>query len=209
MKTIWFDFDGTLVSVKRRYYSVHETICRNLGLFPLPENIYWQLRCESVSTRLILEKIGAAEKFEAYRTLRNQLIESIAFLDLDEKRIGTDEVLKLLHQKFRLCILSGRASNANLLSQLRDLDLARYFQEVYTVDPFDNWNAKFEVLKQYGSAEDLIIGDSARDIKAGKARGMLTTAILAGMSTPDLLKLEGPDAIISELGELPALPALR
>jgi phosphoglycolate phosphatase-like HAD superfamily hydrolase len=205
MKTIWFDFDGTLVTVKHRYQAVHETICRSLGVHPLPEETYWQMRCIGISTRLILEKVGASEKFDDYISLRNKLIESKEFLDLDEKRTGADEVLTELHKKFKLCILSGRASNTMLRQQLTHLHLADFFSEVYTVNPFDNWNAKFEVLKQHASGDDLIIGDSARDLKAGKARGIRTTAILSGMSSPELLRLEDPDSTIAELTELPAL----
>ena len=46
------------------------------------------------------------------------------------------------------------------------------------------------------------VGDTATDIKAGKAAGMLTVGVLTGFDEYEILETENPDAIISDVQNL-------
>lgn len=49
----------------------------------------------------------------------------------------------------------------------------------------------------------MIVGDSVIDIKAGKAAGAKTVAVLSGLFARDELALENPDLILNDVTQLP------
>lgn len=202
MSTIWFDFDGTLVNVKKRYVAVHKKICAQINITPLNDNDYWAYRCEGVSTLEILKKINAEKYFQTYVDLRNQHIESEEFLHLDSKQVNLDSVLQFLTPKYSLSILSGRSNYKNLVKQLQWLNILSHFNEILTVSPFGDCKEKCEILTQRSKADDIIVGDTPKDILAGNGAGIKTIAITEGMATITKLKESKPNRIIIDLGEL-------
>lgn len=53
--------------------------------------------------------------------------------------------------------------------------------------------------------ELVMVGDGTQDILCGRAAGARTVAVLGGFSAEPVLRACGPDALITHLGELPAL----
>jgi len=53
--------------------------------------------------------------------------------------------------------------------------------------------------------EALLVGDSERDVRAGKAAGLLTVGVLTGSYTRERLLAAGADHVIESIAELPAL----
>ena len=51
--------------------------------------------------------------------------------------------------------------------------------------------------------ECLIAGDSVNDVRAGKAAGARTVAVLSGLFRCEELFKEGPDLILKDVNELP------
>ena len=202
MNTIWFDFDGTLVDVSKRYSTVHEIICEKLGVTPLPKEQYWKLRCEGKTTKEILQFINAEQYYNTYIEYRNEVIESLEFLEMDLLRRNVQETLVMLRDKYKLKIISGRALKTNLVEQLKQLHLYDFFLEIYTTSPFGGWKEKEVVLRKYAEAGDYIVGDHPIDIIAGKNAGLKTISVLGGMSTSIKLNEVMPEYQIKEIGEI-------
>jgi phosphoglycolate phosphatase-like HAD superfamily hydrolase len=201
----WFDFDGTIVHVKERFYNVHMSLCEHFKIKPLPENDYWEARCNGVSTKEILKSINAENVYEEYISRRNDLIESEKFLRYDTLREGVEETLKEIKSKDKVFVLSGRLSKDMLVKQIDWLGLSKYVDEILVVSPFGGWEDKCEVLKKYASPSDLFVGDNPKDILAGKNAHIKTVAILNGMSTKPILESVSPDSIIDKLSALLAI----
>jgi len=49
----------------------------------------------------------------------------------------------------------------------------------------------------------VIVGDSVTDVKAGKAAGAMTVAVLSGLFSREELAKEKPDLILKDVTELP------
>lgn len=202
MRTIWFDFDGTLVDVKARFYSVHKTICSRFSIKPLPETEYWKARCEGISTLEILKGISAENLFEQYIAERNKLIESPEFLGMDKVREGVKETLLNLKSKYQFNILTGRSSREALEWQLNHLSLAGFFYGIFVVSPYGDWQDKYNVLQMNSRPGDIVIGDAPRDMIAGKKAGLKTIAILDGMATKERIEDTHPDVSITFFKEI-------
>lgn len=50
--------------------------------------------------------------------------------------------------------------------------------------------------------ECVVVGDTVSDVRAGKAAGAETIAVLAGAGKYDALLREGPDVVINSVAEL-------
>lgn len=202
MNTIWFDFDGTIVDIRKRFNSVHRKICTQIGIKPMSDENYWNCRCEGVPTIEILKKINSQNSYQVYIELRNKLLESEECLRLDSLRPNTDTTLKFLRKKYSLKILSGRSNHKNLIQQTEWLEIKKYFSDFHTVSPFGDWKEKSEVLSRLSKTGDIMIGDTSKDILAGKSVNLQTIAIKGGMSTINIIETSIPNQIISDLSEL-------
>jgi pyrophosphatase PpaX len=56
-------------------------------------------------------------------------------------------------------------------------------------------------------AEAMFVGDSPHDVAAGRAAGVVTVGALWGAATRDVLAEAGPDHLLGQIDELPALVA--
>ena len=53
------------------------------------------------------------------------------------------------------------------------------------------------------TCECVVVGDSVADIKAGKAAGAITVAVLSGIFSREELEREKPDLILENVNKLP------
>lgn len=196
MNTIWFDFDGTIVDVKKRFYSVHQALCMYLNINPLTESEYWNARCNRVSTMDILRKINAEHIYDEYIAGRNELIESTKFLKMDTLRSGVVEALNQIKLRYKCKLLTGRKDKKNLDWQLKYLQIVGFFDEVFIVSPYGNWEEKYKILCNYSSPADIMVGDTPGDLLAGKSAQLKTIAVLDGMSTQSNIEATIPDYIV-------------
>ena len=202
---IYFDFDGTIVNVSDRFYTVYQCICRELGVAVLNQVDYWLARCTRKSTREILRLSAGEGSYEAFIEKRTRLIESQQFLVLDQLRVGAKWVLKRLAQRHRLVLVSARGSHHCLTWQLKTLNIYDFFSEVCVSPPFGTWRDKAAILtaqQALSHGDAMIVGDTESDILAGQSVGITTCAVNGGMALENDLRRLEPGYVIHELSSL-------
>ncbi len=94
---------------------------------------------------------------------------------------------------------------------LEGLKISRYFHTVIGADrglPLKPApDAVLRVLSDVGVSPDrtVMIGDGVTDIRAGKAAGVMTCAVMYGFRSGEELREAGPDFVIQEFAELKIL----
>jgi HAD superfamily hydrolase (TIGR01509 family) len=121
------------------------------------------------------------------------------------------ETLERLSGKAKLALITMRhVPKKKIIEELESLGIAKYF--AYVVTALDTHNPKpspeayakcSEHLNVEG-CECAVVGDSVADIRAGKAAGAKTVAVLSGLFSFEELENEKPDLILESVEELPA-----
>jgi len=120
------------------------------------------------------------------------------------------ETLQTLSQNFPLGLVTLRSiPKKQITKELAQLKFLKYFKTVITTmdvkkpKPFPD--AVTKGAKQLGVSTNYcaVVGDSVVDIKAGKAAGTKTIAVLSGLYKKEELEKEKPDLIIKNINHLP------
>jgi HAD superfamily hydrolase (TIGR01509 family) len=121
-----------------------------------------------------------------------------------------EEALKKLSEKAVLALITMRyVSKEKVIAELENFGIAKYFQHVITAfdthDPKPSPEALIKCAKQLGvqTCECLVVGDSVADVKAGKAAGAKTVAVLSGIFSRRELEREKPYLILESVNQLP------
>lgn len=124
--------------------------------------------------------------------------------------MGVHEVLKDLSNRFPLALVTFRHLQKSLIKeQLIRLRLNAFFKVIITTLDVKkpNPDSFLEGAKKLGVpiGDCVIIGDSILDIRAGKASGAKTIAVLSGLFDEKALKKENPDMIIRAIPEISSI----
>jgi phosphoglycolate phosphatase len=206
-KGIFLDYDGTIVDSTDAYIEAAKIAFQAIGKKP-PQN------------KAALDIPRRIEQGMALNNLTKD--ESKKFLSVYFKAYysATEAKTKLLPKaKATLEALSGKSKltlitmrhvpNAVLLKELDYLGIAKYFTHVVTALDTSKPKPSPEALIQCVKALDLemyeciIAGDSVNDVRAGKAAGARTVALLSGLFQRNELAKECPDLILSDVSLLP------
>ncbi|HZP26528.1 MAG TPA: HAD family hydrolase [Dehalococcoidia bacterium] len=207
--TVYFDLDGTILDVSRRYYAVYSTLLTQLGSAPLQEDEYWRLRRANAGPREFLPDLDTIGR-EVFAQGWLRAIESDRSLELDSPFPGVRETLRSLSKEHRLVLVTLRRSRERLLGQLRALALDVFFVKVLTTDnqgqPGD---LKGRLVKRdsIGHREAIVVGDSEADVQAARHAGLPVACVCSGIRNRDFLTELAPDALIESLTQLPPLLA--
>lgn len=199
-----FDLDGTLVDSSRDITEALNYAIKPYGYVPLSVSETIKLVGEGI-TRLI-EKVISDNL-----SIKEEVINR--FLEHYSKNLTThtrpypkvEETLKALDSYTKAVISNKREALSRRL--LEELKLAEYFEYIIGSDSTPEKKPSpvpiQHVLELTGlTPEDaMIIGDSNLDIKAGKAAGILTVAVLYGYRPPEVLT-EADYFIKKDLSEL-------
>lgn len=127
---------------------------------------------------------------------------------------GVHYVLAKLSNRFPLALVTLRFLKKNLIEdQLKRLRLKEFFKAIITTldvkRPKPDPESFLEGARRLkvAIADCGIIGDSVLDIRAGKAAGAKTIAVLTGIFEEDALKTENPDLVLQRMTEI--LPYLK
>jgi phosphoglycolate phosphatase len=118
--------------------------------------------------------------------------------------------LEALSGKSKLALITMRhVPNQIILKELDYFGIAKYFTHIVTALDTSKPKPSPEALIQCIKALDLemcdciITGDSVNDVRAGKAAGARTVAVLSGLFQREELVKECPDLILSDVTALP------
>jgi phosphoglycolate phosphatase len=209
VKGIMFDLDGTILDTRPAYIEAARIALETLGR-SIPE------------TQKLLEIPKRLEQKQAISDIVQT--ETKEFLDLYLKtfyRIAASktepvpcvtETLETLSSRVKMAVITMRFMPKELIAkELKQYHLDKYFAHIVTALDTNKPKPSPEALIKAVAAMDvqmcdcIIVGDSVVDVKAGKAAGAKTVAVLSGLYSFEELSLAKPDFIINNVGALSSL----
>ncbi len=206
-KGIFLDLDGTIVDSTDAYLEAARIASKAIGKNPLQTKTALEIpkRIEQgLSFSDLVE--GDTKKFlsvylKAYYSAteaKNKLLPNVSV------------TLEVLSAKYKLALITMRhVPNEVIQKELDCLGIAKYFTHIVTALDTTKPKPSPEALIQCVKALDLemcdciIAGDSVNDVRAGKAAGARTVAVLSGLYLCEELAKECPDLILPDVSSLP------
>jgi len=212
-----FDLDGTLIDSAPIYYAIIDVIFDRLGIPPVPQSTLLEaMKNGEFEWDLVLPDTMMDRKEQLVEKAR-EIIDEIApsMFNSQIKLIpGTADVLKeiaAMGLKLALVTSSLREYMAVKLAPLAQTGVEALFEITITADDVKNKKPHAEPLVICSDklgldpGDCVYVGDTRVDIKAGKAAGMRTVAVLTGFDGYEALERETPDAIIKSVTELKSM----
>lgn len=206
-KGIFLDLDGTIVDSTEAYTEAAKIASRAIGQEPLPTKLALELP-KRIEQGLSFSDIINGDK---KRFLSAYLDAYYSISETKTKLFpNISEALEALSGKAKLALITMRhISNQAMQKELDYLGISKYFTQIITALDTAKPKPSPEALLQCVKALNLemcdciIAGDSVNDVRAGKAAGARTVAVLSGLFCRQELADECPDLILPDLTALP------
>lgn len=206
-KGIFLDLDGTIVDSTGAYLEAARVAFRAIGK-KTPENQILLEIPRRIEQRFTIDDLTHDNTKEFMRVYLE------AYYSVTESKTklfpNISVSLEALSAKSKLTLITMRhVPNQVILKELYYFGIAKYFTHVVTALDTSKPKPSPEALIQCVKALDLemcdciIVGDSVNDVRAGKAAGARTVALLSGLFLREELIKEYPDLILPDLSELP------
>lgn len=206
-KAIFFDLDGTIVDSREAYCEAARTAFQAIGQEPRETRVALEIPRRLEQNKPISDII----KGDTSRFLDVYLKAYYSFTEVKTRLLpNISSVLELLSEKAKLALITMRSvPKEKIIKELERFGIAEYFN--YVVTAMDTYKPKPspEALEKCVKALDVqicdcvIVGDSINDVKAGKAAGAKTVAVLSGLFSREEFVIEQPDLIIKDAEALP------
>ena len=207
IKGVFLDLDGTIVDSKEAYIEAAAIACRVCGQKPLGEKAAFEIPRRLEQGYTIGDIIeGDCKKFlniyfEAYYSVTREKTKLIP---------NVSATLETLSAKTKLALITMRyAPKQAIMEELECFGISKYFTHVVTALDTSKPKPSPEALLSCVQALDvkicecIIAGDSVNDVRAGKAAGVKTVAVLSGLFHCEELFKECPDLILNDVNSLP------
>ena len=206
-KGILLDLDGTIVdstgayieAAKIAFQAMEKKTPENKVLLEIPKRIEQRLTIDDLTH-------GKTKKF--------MQIYLKAFYSVTETKTklmpNVSKTLLALSEKSKLALVTMRHVPSQVIQKELDcFGIAKYFTHIVTAMDTSKPKPSPEALIRCVEALDLemcdciITGDSVNDVRAGKAAGARTVAVLSGLFQRGELARECPDLILPDVSVLP------
>ena len=206
-KGIFFDLDGTIVDSREAYYEAARTAFQAMGQEP-PE---MEAALEIPRRLERKQSINDIIKSDPHKFLQVYLKRYYSITIEKTKPLPDVSVaLDTLSAKAKLALITMRSvPKESIIKELERFRIAKYFTYVVTALDTHRPKPSPEALIKCVKALDVqicdcvIVGDSISDVRAGKAAGSKTVAVLSGLFSCQELAEENPDLIIKDATALP------
>lgn len=200
-KKIFFDLDGTLIDAGERLYSLFQFL---VPQSKLTYGEYWDLkRHKNTHAMILADRFGYdGSKIHDFEKRWLELIETKEYLDKDTVYPDVIETLEKLKRKYALYLVTARQSVKNTVAELKRLNLFDLFDDVLITE---HKSTKEDLIRQCVSqlsSDDIMVGDTGKDIQAGKALGVQTIAVSSGFLAAEVLREYEPDRQIKNIEEV-------
>jgi len=230
LKAIVFDFDGTMLDIKKPLEKSIEEVFTEKGIasdlessvleigavlesiqgYPIPKillqsyDIFQQITALEKLT--FLKKFRVALKiFAKYQTYSKEA----------ELFPGIKPLVEYLNKGTDLYIISHNQTKS-VREHLQKEEIEKYFKGVYGADELPalkpSPDALLPVIEQYkniSSKKFLILGDMPSDIESGQEAGVHTIGIASGISKREVLEGYHPDLLFDSIIELNELLGIK
>jgi HAD superfamily hydrolase (TIGR01549 family) len=206
-KGIFLDLDGTIVDSTGAYLEAARIAFRAIGK-KTPENQILLEIPRRIEQRFTIDDLTHGNTKEFMRVYLE------AYYSVTESKTklfpNISVTLQALSAKSKLALITMRhVPNQVILKELDYFGIGKYFTLIVTALDTSKPKPSPEALIQCVKALDLemcdciIVGDSVNDVRAGKAAGARTVALLSGLFLREELIKECPDLILPDVNELP------
>lgn len=203
---VCIDLDGTLLDISRRYYRIHQDVCREFGLSPLPFKTYWALKRQADQT-VEFPALSSPRLREQLGRKRAALLETKTYLAYDRLIIGTRKTLKILDEAYEVVLITLRRNRESLEWQLDRLGLTGAFRDILASGEGDrDSRKKLQLIREsvwHRRGLAAIAGDTETDILVGHSLGIATYAVSSGIRSASFLRALGPTAVAPDIRGLP------
>ncbi|HEY74185.1 MAG: hypothetical protein B6I35_14255 [Anaerolineaceae bacterium 4572_32.2] len=208
---VLFDFDGTLVHLNIDFSQMRadvEAILPRYGLSADSKASRYTLELIAECAQALTTRNGGEEIAEAFRRDAEAAILAIEMGAADTAQVhpGAPELLERLRErgiKIGIVTRNCRAAVEHILGKntlTYDVLLTR--DDVAAVKPHPEHLLAALRLLQVEPQRALMVGDHPMDIRAGRAVGARTVAVLTGYSSVERFMPENPDLVLGQVGEL-------
>ena len=204
MKTIIFDFDGTLLNSNFR----HKKLLYDVLKLSSPKVIYTDLtdylpyKREGNSTLEYLKRKFINLEINKINNEWIDNIENKYYLKYDTLYKDTLFCLEELRKKYNIILVTARKNEIGLFNQIEKNNLINYFNEIIIVKP---GNPKYSKVKKIGFNISYVIGDTENDSELADNLGCIFFALNRGFRSKNfwdhrnVLSFNKLENILSEL----------
>jgi HAD superfamily hydrolase (TIGR01662 family) len=209
-----FDLDGTLIDSIDIYFSIVEEALERLNLPAVSRSrILEAAESEDFKWELVLPQdvLNRKEKIidEAWAVI-NEIAPQMFADNLDLIQGAGDIVEDLSSNGLKIGLVTStqRQYLETKMQPLKNVGVDTLFEVIITSDDVEKRKPAADPLIACAQQLDIkpgncvYVGDTATDIKAGKAAGMQTVGVLTGFDEYEALETENPDAIIKDVQNL-------
>lgn len=207
VKGIFLDLDGTIVDSKEAYIEAARIAFQSVGQKPPEKKTALEIP-RRLEQGLTISDImnGDTKKFlgvylKTYYSITQEKTKLLP---------NVSETLEILSEKAKLALITMRqVSKQAIIKELDCFGISKYFTRVVTALDTSKPKPSPEALIKCVKALDveicdcIIAGDSVNDVRAGKAAGARTVAVLSGLFRCEELVKERPDLILHDVTALP------
>lgn len=207
VKGIFLDLDGTIVDSKEAYIEAAKIAFKAIGRRAPDDAVSLEIPKRLEQGLTINDFMnGDSKKFLKiyYQTFYSISHEKTTIIP------NVSATLETLSQKAKLALITMRyAPSEAIIEELRCFGISKYFTHVVTSMDACKPKPSPEALIKCVEAFDvemcscIIAGDSVNDVRAGKAAGAGTVAVLSGLYQRKELEKECPDLILKDVTALP------
>ena len=208
---IYFDFDGTLIDVRDKYYAIYNAFVSTHGGVGLDQQKFWNLKKVKDGDADILHLSGLGRlSRQCFRDYIKDQVETIPYLEKDTLFPGVADLLENLSRDHSCKIVTARRNNINFQAQVDWLKIRPFVSELIVADRSDSKSAtmtdKTRALRgQVVDNGNLFVGDTEEDILTGQQMSMTTFAVVSGVRHRQYLESLKPDHILNSVTDLPPL----
>lgn len=208
---LFFDYDGPILDISKRYYTAYITSLKFYNSPFLDHRTYWTLKRKKTPDIEILKLSNCSHLLNEYQIKRNHLIEQKKVLKFDIIWPELKQFYKKLFTKHKAILITLRNNRNNTLWQMNKLDIASWFSKIITIPSSstkkDRWKLKAKAIEKLNInhkilQQSIFIGDTETDILAGKKFNMQTIGVSFGIRENVILKKYNPDLIFDTPVEL-------
>ena len=204
IKTIIFDFDGTIANTKAFAYQVYSNITNQYGIKQFTEEEFDHLKTLSLVDKFRVHDLSVFKLPKIARRVRRAI--SLVMHEIKPYE-GMIELLNALKDAdIQLFIVSSNSvKNIEVFTKQYQLDV---FEKIYG-------RAKYlkkekilkKLIKNYdlNLDETLYIGDETRDIVSCKRMDLPVASVTWGFDDKEVLKAENPDFLLENMENLKKL----
>ncbi len=204
---IFLDLDGTIVDSTEAYLEAASAAFQAIGQTPpangtaleIPRRLEQGFSITDITNGESKEFLAVYLKtYYSVTPQKTKLIPNVS------------RALEALSEKNKLALITMRyVPRKAIMRELEYFGISRYFSHVVTAmdqfKPKPSPDALLGCVRALGVeiSDCIIAGDSVNDVRAGKAAGARTVAVLSGLFQSEELAKEGPDLILNDVTALP------